>query len=263
VKALKGAADPRAVEALSRALRDAAAEVRKGAAYSLRKIGGRRTVEALIDALASADDELTRVLIECLGGIGDPIALDPIRTVLSRAEGETRHIALRASGMLGDKAAARELVDLIFTGAPGDPKALYYASCREHGHSGPLPDDLRALEKSAGAEAIRPLIGLAEDSGYGAMIVQVVSKILERDAAAVDDELLVELARLQAVSWVHDSHFGTRTRFDGRRIIQEHFVGGGGARKVPADCSAVHVLAQKEIQRRIQGRTVMRKPAPD
>ena len=74
--------DPRAVEALIGALRDANDDVREEAAVALGAIGDRRAVPALVAALNDGDGSVRTRAVNSLGELGDPRAVMPLIAML-------------------------------------------------------------------------------------------------------------------------------------------------------------------------------------
>ncbi|HJR66757.1 MAG TPA: M56 family metallopeptidase [Gemmatimonadaceae bacterium] len=97
---LGGLEDPRAVEALSRALRtDESVEVRRMAAWALGEIEDAAGVPALSDALRSdRDDEVRRMAAWALGEIESGTAVEALGAALKDSSPEVRKTAVWALG---------------------------------------------------------------------------------------------------------------------------------------------------------------------
>ena len=97
---LGGLEDPRAVEALSKALRgDESVEVRRMAAWALGEIEDAAGVPALSDALRSdRDDEVRRMSAWALGEIESATAVDALGAALKDSSPEVRKTAVWALG---------------------------------------------------------------------------------------------------------------------------------------------------------------------
>ena len=97
---LGGLEDPRAVEALSRALRsDESVEVRRMAAWALGEIEDAAGVPALSDALRSdRDDEVRRMAAWALGEIESATAVEALGAALKDQNPEVRKTAVWALG---------------------------------------------------------------------------------------------------------------------------------------------------------------------
>lgn len=97
---LGGLEDPRAVEALSRALRsDESVEVRRMAAWALGEIEDAAGVPALSDALRSdRDDEVRRMAAWALGEIESATAVEALGAALKDSSPEVRKTAVWALG---------------------------------------------------------------------------------------------------------------------------------------------------------------------
>jgi HEAT repeat protein/beta-lactamase regulating signal transducer with metallopeptidase domain len=92
--------DPRAIEALSRALRsDESVEVRRMAAWALGEIEDARAVAALSEALRSdKDDEVRRMSAWALGQIESATAVEALGAALKDSSPEVRKTAVWALG---------------------------------------------------------------------------------------------------------------------------------------------------------------------
>jgi HEAT repeat protein/beta-lactamase regulating signal transducer with metallopeptidase domain len=97
---LGGIEDPRAIEALSRALRtDESVEVRRMAAWALGEIEDAAAVPALSDALRSdRDDEVRRMAAWALGEIESATAVEALGAALKDSSPEVRKTAVWALG---------------------------------------------------------------------------------------------------------------------------------------------------------------------
>ncbi len=107
--------DPRAVEALTRALRqDPDAKVRAMAAWALGQIEDPAGVPALSAALREDDDMTVRqYAAEALGEIEDASAVDALGSALGDPSVEVRRAAVWALGMIEDARAVPLLVPLL------------------------------------------------------------------------------------------------------------------------------------------------------
>ncbi|MCI0634559.1 MAG: HEAT repeat domain-containing protein, partial [Actinobacteria bacterium] len=99
--------DPRAIEALTRALRqDPDAKVRAMAAWALGQIEDPAAVPALSDALRDDEDVVVRQrAAEALGDIEDASAIDALGSALRDPSVEVRRTAVWALGMIEDARA--------------------------------------------------------------------------------------------------------------------------------------------------------------
>ncbi|MGH7664039.1 MAG: HEAT repeat domain-containing protein [Gemmatimonadaceae bacterium] len=103
ISALGDIGDPRAIEALSQALRsDPDAEVRKMAAWALGEIEEAAAVPALAEASRSDESmEVRRMAVWAMGQIEDPSAVPAIGAALqSTSDAETRKMAVWALGQI-------------------------------------------------------------------------------------------------------------------------------------------------------------------
>ena len=97
------------IAALTAALRDSDAEVRRAAANSLGQLEDKRAVPGLISALRDDDAQVRREAAWALGELGDKRALDGLATALKDPDAEVRHKAAWALGELNDESAAPAL----------------------------------------------------------------------------------------------------------------------------------------------------------
>ncbi len=114
-QALGNLGDPRAVEALMRALRsDSDAGVRAMAAWALGEIEDPRAVPALGEALRRDQDAHVREMAAwALGEIEDPQGVEPLRAALRDASPEVRVKAVWALGQIEDAAAVPALAEAL------------------------------------------------------------------------------------------------------------------------------------------------------
>ena len=107
--------DPRAITALSKALKeDTDARVRAAAAHSLGEIDDTRAVPALLDALRTEKAPNVREqIVNALGEIDDPSAVQGIAAVVKDPSVLVRRAAASALGELDDPAAAPALASMI------------------------------------------------------------------------------------------------------------------------------------------------------
>jgi HEAT repeat protein/beta-lactamase regulating signal transducer with metallopeptidase domain len=112
---LGGLDDPRAVEALSRALRsDESVEVRRMAAWALGEIDDARAVPALTEALRSdKDDEVRRMSAWALGEIDSATAVEALAAALRDASPEVRKTAVWALGEIDSPNGVPHLIPFL------------------------------------------------------------------------------------------------------------------------------------------------------
>jgi len=91
-----------ALEALTRALDDANVDVRRAAVYALGKIG-EPALAALTHALDDADADMRKEAVDELGDIGEP-ALEALTRVLDDADADVRRQAVDKLGDIGEPA---------------------------------------------------------------------------------------------------------------------------------------------------------------
>ena len=107
------------IDALTGALKDTDAGVRREAAAALGNRSSRRAVPALLAALQDTDVQVRVRVISALGEIGDPAAVEPLIGILRDANVDVRRRAVRALGEIGDARAVPAL-----TGAMKDEDAM-------------------------------------------------------------------------------------------------------------------------------------------
>ena len=112
---LGGLEDPRAVEALSRALRsDESVEVRRMAAWALGEIEDAAGVPALSDALRSdRDDEVRRMAAWALGEIESATAVEALGAALKDQNPEVRKTAVWALGEIESPNGVQHLLPFL------------------------------------------------------------------------------------------------------------------------------------------------------
>jgi HEAT repeat protein/beta-lactamase regulating signal transducer with metallopeptidase domain len=112
---LGGLEDPRAIEALSRALRsDESVEVRRMAAWALGEIEDARAVPALSEALRSdKDDEVRRMSAWALGEIESATAVEALGAALRDASPEVRKTAVWALGEIESPNGVQHLIPFL------------------------------------------------------------------------------------------------------------------------------------------------------
>ena len=112
---LGGIEDPRAVEALSRALRtDESVEVRRMAAWALGEIEDAAGVPALSDALRSdRDDEVRRMAAWALGEIESATAVEALGAALKDSNPEVRKTAVWALGEIESPKGVQHLLPFL------------------------------------------------------------------------------------------------------------------------------------------------------
>ena len=149
VSSLGSLGDPRAIAALSKALKeDTDARVREAAAHALGEIDDVRAVPALMEALGrERAPNVREKIIHALGEIDDPSAISGIAGATKDANVAVRRAVAWALGELDDPAAIPALISMV-----GDDDV----EVRRH-----VADALGEFETSS---AVEPLITLAKDS---------------------------------------------------------------------------------------------------
>ncbi|MDX1661077.1 MAG: HEAT repeat domain-containing protein [Gemmatimonadota bacterium] len=119
-RALGAVDDPRAVEALLRALRDDPdADVRRVAAWALGEIESGRAVSGLVRAVREdAHWEVRKMAAWALGEIESPEGVVGLRAAIADDHAEVRETAVWALGEIEDPAAVPALIDALRGGEP-------------------------------------------------------------------------------------------------------------------------------------------------
>ena len=216
--ALGNIGDPRAVEPLSKGLKDTYNPVRVEVANALGKIRDPRIVEPLLEALSdqdinvkekawdalqkSCDARDTEPLIEALhnsetrdyaakilGKIGRP-AVEPLIKLIQNEEYFVRVSAIEQLGIIGDERAVDPLIGLLrdqdlmtlavkALGIIGDKRAVDpLIELFEEGHS--TKDIVRALEQIGDEKAIDLFIGILEDPNAEKEMRESAARVLSR-----------------------------------------------------------------------------------
>lgn len=115
-EAAKGARvrDPKVIGALARALDDPDSGVRVFAAESLGQIGGAHAVEPLAAALRHPDADTRRAAARALGWTRTPAAAEPLLAALGDPAPPVRAAAATALGVVGDRRVLPALERLAF-----------------------------------------------------------------------------------------------------------------------------------------------------
>lgn len=142
--------DPRAVEALAKALHDKNERVRESAALALGQIGDVQAVEPLLATLQDENWLVRESAARALGQLGDPRALEPLLAALKDEFEEVREKATRALGHLGNALIVKDLI-----GALKDRNELVRRSAA------------RALGQLGDPQATEPLIEAMSDRSEG------------------------------------------------------------------------------------------------
>jgi HEAT repeat protein len=178
--ALGALGDPRAVDALLKALEDNDPELRHWAAEALGEIGDPRAVDALVQALEDDYLYVAQPAAEALGEIGDPRAVDALLKALEDNDPEMRESAAKALGKIRDPRAVQPLLEALHD------EVAYV-----------VVEAAIALQQIGYPEAIEGLIGVlaAPFVYYGARlrekVIDALTKVLKPD---VIDSLIRDLA---------------------------------------------------------------------
>ncbi len=211
-----GACGEEAVSPLMLALRSLDPEVQAGAARCLGDMNGARAVEALPPLLCSPVDKVCRAAAQALSGQGwePPDAASRIRLAL--ALGKWNEAARHG------ECSVRLLVERVKQTAP---------------QSEASQTALQALAAVDDPQAVEALLASARDGQVAAAAVHALQRILEFQAARVDERLLGLLSFLTNIvqfQYAIDPRFGTPVR----TALQE------------VDTLRICELAQREAARR-------------
>jgi HEAT repeat protein/beta-lactamase regulating signal transducer with metallopeptidase domain len=137
--------DPSAVAALSEALRtDVCEDVRKNAAWALGQIEDARAVDALGVALNDDNMEVRHTALWALGEIESPAAVPSLVAALGSDDAEVRQTAAWALGQIEDARAVEGLVGALRSGDPELRETAAWA--------------LGQIESPAATQALMPLV---------------------------------------------------------------------------------------------------------
>jgi HEAT repeat protein/beta-lactamase regulating signal transducer with metallopeptidase domain len=180
IRTLGELGDPRAVAALSAALRtDKDPAVRRAAAWALGQIGDARAVPALSEAMRGDSDlEVRRTSVWAAGQIGSEASVDALAAVLRDADKELRSTAVWALGQIGEDSAVPALATTLRDADAGirDQSAWALGQIGANAGVQPLAAALRdsdasvrktavwALGQIGEDDAVEPLLGLLDDA---------------------------------------------------------------------------------------------------
>ncbi len=137
---------PRNVKLLIAALENSDADVRRGAAEALGKVGGARAVEPLVAALRDDNWRVRRSVAEALGKVGNARAVESLIAALKDDDSDVRQAATKALGKVGDARAVEPLIAALRGGNQGVRRSV-----------------AEALGKIGDARAVEPLIAALAD----------------------------------------------------------------------------------------------------
>lgn len=160
-------ADPKTVDALISALKDADPGVRRAAAESLGRIGDARAVEPLSALLSDGNVDVRRSAVEALGELDDPKAIPALGKATGDANPAVRREAAEALLSFDEPAATEPLIKLL---GDADPKVRVIA--------------MEGLSHRGDRRALAPLAKLVKDPNVEvrARAVRALSRF--RDPAA-------------------------------------------------------------------------------
>ena len=162
-------ADPKTVDALIGALKDADPGVRQAAAESLGRIGDPRAVDPLGALVGDGNVEVRRAAIEALGNLEDPRGIPALTRAASDANPAVRREAAEALLSFDEPAALDPLVKLL---GDSDPKVRVTA--------------LEGLSHRGDKRALGPLAKLVKDPNVEVRTRAVRALGRFRDPAAQD-----------------------------------------------------------------------------
>ncbi|MGZ3480072.1 MAG: HEAT repeat domain-containing protein, partial [Myxococcaceae bacterium] len=162
-------ADPKTVDALISALKDADPGVRQAAAESLGRIGDARAVEPLSGLLGDGNVDVRRSAVEALGQLDDAKAIPALSKATGDANPAVRREAAEALLSFDEPAATEALIKLL---GDADPRVRVIA--------------MEGLSHRGDRRALAPLAKLVKDPNVEvrARAVRALSRF--RDPAAQD-----------------------------------------------------------------------------
>ena len=195
VQSLSRLQDPRAIAALSRALReDTDARVREAAANALGEIDDARAVPALLDALKTERVAAVREkIVHALGEIDDPSAVAGITAVTKDPSVKVRREVAWALGELEDQSAVPALIGMA-RDEDSDVRRHVAEALGELKNTAAI-DALTVMVKDADAEvrreAVSALGNLEDRRALGAILgaLKDANAEVRRQAADAVDEL--------------------------------------------------------------------------
>ena len=113
LQALVQMRDPGIYEPLMQALSDPAADVRQQAAFGLGQLRDRRAVPALTKASKDADADVRQQAVFALGQLRDPAAIDALMGAMRDEKPDVRQQAVFALGQIRDRRAVEPLVSAL------------------------------------------------------------------------------------------------------------------------------------------------------
>jgi HEAT repeat protein/beta-lactamase regulating signal transducer with metallopeptidase domain len=174
ISALGKAQDPRAIAALSAALRgDKDASVRRAAAWALGQIEDERGVPALLDALrGDSDIEVRRNAAWALGQIESTSAVSGLGDALRATDKQLRETAVWALGQIGESEAIPALATALGDGDAGIRKQAAWAlgQIGEEPAVAPLSAALRDSDADVRMNAVWGLGQVGEESAVDALL---------------------------------------------------------------------------------------------
>jgi HEAT repeat protein/beta-lactamase regulating signal transducer with metallopeptidase domain len=174
----KRLADPRAIAALTEALKDVDVEVREAALTALIQLRHADIYEPLVAALADASDDIRELAAMGLGRLGDLRSLEALAKALDDRSASVREQAIFALGRLKDKRSAAPLARALKDESPSvrEQAAFALGQLRDPGSLDALAAALQdssadvremaafALGQMRDSRAVRPLISALKDS---------------------------------------------------------------------------------------------------
>ena len=160
-------ADPKTVDALIAALKDADPGVRQAAAESLGRIGDARAVDPLSALLGDGNVEVRRSAVEALGNVEDPKAIPALTRAAGDANPAVRREAAEALLSFDEPAAGEPLIKLL---GDSDPRVRLTA--------------MEGLSQRGDRRALAPLSKLVKDPNVEIRARAVRALARYRDPAA-------------------------------------------------------------------------------
>jgi len=150
--------DERAVEPLTKALKDESWSVRKWVAVDLAKIGGELAKSALLTALNDENEYVIYATAGALATLGDVRAFEPLVKAFHHRIDDVRREAIQDLGILRDKRA----FDMLIKALDGESKAV-----DEESNAGMRSTLVEALGNLNDKRVVEPIVNiLLNDPAY-------------------------------------------------------------------------------------------------
>jgi HEAT repeat protein len=169
LSALARAGDPRFAEPVRTALKDPEAAVRKEAARALAALRPTDVAALLTRSLADSEPAVRAESARLLGTLGDPLVVPALSSALDDASTDVRAAAARALGALGDERGIGPLVSKARDGAPELREAVIDAL-----------HELEMRRPGAASERIAPVLGQGLGDSSDLVVFAALRAVTER-----------------------------------------------------------------------------------